>query len=105
MTYPIVSLLLRYWICFVIMLTRINGQTMSVNPDLIKWIEASPDTVITLLTGEKIVVLESTDDVIARIIAFRRAILAGDHLATNLPNPCFSCSSVTSHLVNNSEDE
>jgi flagellar protein FlbD len=46
-----------------------------VNSDLIKFVEQSPDTTVTLLSGEKIVVLEKPGDVIARIVAFRRAVL------------------------------
>jgi len=60
-----------------IRLTRLNSSALTLNSDLIKFIENAPDTVITLTTGEKIVVLEGTDDVLRRIIAFRRAVLAG----------------------------
>jgi flagellar protein FlbD len=59
-----------------IQLTRLNGHSMAVNSDLIKFVEQSPDTVITLITGEKVVVKESTIDVMARILEFRRAVLA-----------------------------
>lgn len=48
-------------------LTRLNNQPLVVNADLIKFIETSPDTVITLLTGEKLVVRESVDEVLQRI--------------------------------------
>ncbi len=40
-------------------LTRLNGNCLSVNCDLIKYAEAAPDTVLTLITGEKLIVLES----------------------------------------------
>ncbi|MFZ0284143.1 MAG: flagellar FlbD family protein [Terriglobales bacterium] len=60
-----------------IRLTRLNSSALTINSDLIKFIENAPDTVITLTTNEKIVVRESTDDVLRRIIAFRRAVLAG----------------------------
>jgi len=59
-----------------IQLTRLNGHSMAMNCDLIKFVEQAPDTVITLITGEKVVVKESTTDVIARILEFRRAILS-----------------------------
>src|SRR6202020_1167164 len=42
-----------------IQLTRLNGCRLDVNCDLIKYAESSPDTVLTLVTGEKLVVLES----------------------------------------------
>ncbi|HEY6466845.1 MAG TPA: flagellar FlbD family protein [Candidatus Acidoferrales bacterium] len=48
-------------------LTRLNNQPLVVNADLIKFIENAPDTVITLLTGEKIVVRESVAEVLRRI--------------------------------------
>jgi len=51
-------------------LTRLNNQALVVNADLIKFIENAPDTVITLLTGEKIVVRESVTEVLRRIGEF-----------------------------------
>jgi flagellar protein FlbD len=56
-------------------LTRLNGERMVVNSDLIRYAEASPDTVITLITGDKIVVSESTAELIERVIAFRSRLL------------------------------
>jgi len=56
-------------------LTRLNGELMVVNSDLIRYAEASPDTVITLITGDKIVVSESTGELIERVIAFRSRLL------------------------------
>lgn len=60
-----------------IRLTRLNSQQITVNSDLIKFIESNPDTVITLLNGEKILVHESAEQVIARVIEFRRAVISG----------------------------
>jgi len=60
-----------------IRLTRLNNQALTVNSDLIKFVEQSPDTLITLISGEKIVVRESTDEVLAHIIEFRRSVLQG----------------------------
>lgn len=60
-----------------IRLTRLNNQPLVINSDLIKSLESAPDTVLTLVTGEKIVVLESSDDVLEKIIDFRRKVLAG----------------------------
>ncbi|HXW90286.1 MAG TPA: flagellar FlbD family protein [Terriglobales bacterium] len=67
-------------------LTRLNSQAFAVNSDLIKFIENAPDTVLTLTSGEKIIVRESTDQVVERIIAFRRAVLAGLLPVGNDPN-------------------
>ena len=60
-----------------IQLTRLNNKPLMVNSDLIKFVEQSPDTLVTLITGEKIVVLEKSDQVLARIIDFRRSVLCG----------------------------
>jgi flagellar protein FlbD len=64
-----------------IRLTRLNNQPLTVNSDLIKFVEQSPDTLITLVTGEKIVVRESAEEVLARLITFRRSVLQGLSLA------------------------
>jgi flagellar protein FlbD len=60
-----------------IRLTRLNDEPLVLNSDLIKFIEAAPDTVITLITGEKVVVLEETEQVLKLIVEFRRGLLAG----------------------------
>ena len=60
-----------------IQLTRLNNSPLMVNSDLIKFVEQSPDTVITLINNEKILVRETADGVLARIIQFRREVLAG----------------------------
>ncbi len=65
-----------------IRLTRINHTPLVVNSDLIEHIEVTPDTVISLLNGQKFVVLESTDDVIAKVVEFRRAIIQGHLLGS-----------------------
>jgi flagellar protein FlbD len=64
-----------------IRLTRLNNQPLTVNSDLIKFVEQSPDTLITLITGEKIVVRESSEEILARLIEFRRSVLRGLSLA------------------------
>ena len=60
-----------------IQLTRLNNHPLSVNSDLIKFVEQSPDTVITLLNGEKIVVRENAQEVLNRVVQFRRSVLQG----------------------------
>jgi flagellar protein FlbD len=57
-----------------IRLTRLNGNLLVVNSDLIKYAEASPDTMLTLINGEKLVVLESCDEVVSRTIAYRARV-------------------------------
>jgi flagellar protein FlbD len=56
-------------------LTRLNGHSLIVNSDLLKFVEASPDTVLTLVTGEKVVVLESCAEVAALAQAYRVRVL------------------------------
>jgi len=60
-----------------IQLTRLNKQPLALNSDLIKFVEQAPDTVITLVTGEKIVVLEKAQEVLDRVVQFRRSVLQG----------------------------
>ena len=60
-----------------ILLTRLNSKSLTVNSDLIKFVEQSPDTIVTLITGEKIVVRESVPQILALIVEFRRAVLNG----------------------------
>jgi len=57
-----------------IRLTRLNRVPLVVNSDLIEHIETTPDTVIALTTGQKFMVLETPDQVVDRVVAFRRAI-------------------------------
>ena len=57
-------------------LTRLNGNPVVVSSDLIKYAESSPDTMLTLINGEKIVVLESCQEVVNRTVAWRGRVLA-----------------------------
>lgn len=59
-----------------IRLTRINHIPLVLNSDLIEHIEVTPDTVVSLTTGQKFMVLESADQVMDRVIEFRRRIHA-----------------------------
>jgi len=56
-------------------LTRLNRAEMVLNSDLIEHIDVTPDTVITLTTGQILRVRESADEVVRRIIDFRRRVL------------------------------
>jgi len=57
-----------------IRLTRLNRAPMVLNCDLIEHIDVTPDTVITLTTGQILRVRESADEVVERIVSFRRRI-------------------------------
>lgn len=54
-----------------IKLTRLNGKEFIVNSDLIEFIEATPDTVITLLNDKKIIVSETIDTVVDKVVAYK----------------------------------
>ena len=61
-----------------IRLTRLNRAPLVLNSDLIEHIDVTPDTVITLTTGQILRVRESADEVVARIVSFRREIFGPD---------------------------
>lgn len=56
-------------------LTRLNGKPILVNSDLIKVCEASPDTMITLVNGEKLIVREDLKQVLQRVVGYRAQLL------------------------------
>lgn len=56
-------------------LTRLNGNSLTVSCDLIKYAEAAPDTVLTMVTGEKLVVLETCAQVQELALGYRAEIL------------------------------
>lgn len=55
-------------------LTKLNNQSFVVNADLIKFIETTPDTLVTLTTGERILVKESSEEVIRRVVQYGRML-------------------------------
>ncbi|MDR3742564.1 MAG: flagellar FlbD family protein [Terracidiphilus sp.] len=57
-------------------LTRLNGTRIVLNSDLIKTCEASPDSMITLLNGEKLIVREDLPQIRQRMMAYRAQLLA-----------------------------
>ena len=57
-----------------IKLTRLNGRQIVVNAELIRFVEETPDTIVTLAGKDKIVVRESLDDVISRAIEYGRSL-------------------------------
>lgn len=66
-----------------ITVTRRNGTTFALNPDLIERVEATPDTVITLVSGTRYVVTESVDCIVEQVCQFRAAVL----IASAHPQP------------------
>jgi flagellar protein FlbD len=57
-----------------ITVTRLNHAPLVLNSDLIEYIETTPDTVITLTTGQKIVVEEPAEEIVERVVQFRRRL-------------------------------
>ena len=57
-----------------IAVTRLNGKRFVVNAEQIRYVETTPDTIITLLNGDKIMVKEPLDDVISLAIQYQRQI-------------------------------
>jgi flagellar protein FlbD len=55
-------------------LTRLNNNTVAINPDHIGWVDATPDTTLFLLNGEKIIVRETLDELIDAVLVYRRAV-------------------------------
>lgn len=58
--------------------TRLNHTVVVINSDLIEQIESTPDTVITFTTGKTLMVLETTETIIERVLNFRRLIAIPD---------------------------
>jgi flagellar protein FlbD len=56
-----------------IKLTRLGGESFVLNADLICYVEALPDTFITLTSGERLVVIEPLDEVMRRAVAYQQA--------------------------------
>lgn len=67
-----------------IKVTRINGTELVINADLIEFVEAAPDTIISLTTGNKIVVKDSIDEIIEKAAKFRRFSSPQSALATQM---------------------
>jgi flagellar protein FlbD len=70
-----------------IKLARLNGRPFYLNSDLIEHIDATPDTVVTLTSGTKIMVAESAEEVCEKVVAFRRSILGADGLTHEALDP------------------
>ena len=59
-----------------IILTRLNGSQVGLNPDLIERVEATGDTVVSLIDGTRYVVSESCAEIVDRVVEFRARVLA-----------------------------
>jgi flagellar protein FlbD len=70
-----------------IQLTRLNHRPVIINCDLIEHIETAPDTVLWLTSGQTFMVLETAEEVIERVVDFRRSVF----------NRVFECPLSTNH--------
>ncbi|MES2201230.1 MAG: flagellar FlbD family protein [candidate division FCPU426 bacterium] len=61
-----------------IKLTRLNGAELMVNDDLIESIERTPETILTMTDGKKFTIKDSAEEVIEKIVRFRRSIALPD---------------------------
>ena len=59
-----------------IMLSRLNGLPFALNPDLIERAEATPDTVLTLCDGSKVLIGESVEELVRRVQLYRAQVLS-----------------------------
>jgi flagellar protein FlbD len=59
-----------------IKVTKLNHSALILNSDLIEHIEITPDTVITLTSGQKFMVLESAQEIVEEVIAFRKSLFS-----------------------------
>ncbi|MGE5484285.1 MAG: flagellar FlbD family protein [Ignavibacteriales bacterium] len=57
-----------------IKVSRLNGDEMVINADLIESLEATPDTVVVLTNGKRLVVRDSVDEIVRRVIEYKRGI-------------------------------
>ena len=67
-----------------IILTKLSGERFALNPDLVQRVEASHDTVVTLVDGAKYLVAESLDVVAERMLTYRIAVVSGAQETTQL---------------------
>jgi flagellar protein FlbD len=77
--------------------TRLNGNTMLINSDLIKIAEASPDTMLTLIHGEKLIVRESCAEIFEKVLAYRALLLAAVAAHTKTPDDLHRLVALASH--------
>jgi flagellar protein FlbD len=69
-----------------IYVTRLNHTSVVLNSDLIEYVETTPDTVISLTTGQKLMVRETAEEIVARVVQYRRSILAPPNSGEHLPS-------------------
>lgn len=56
-------------------ITRLNGTILVINSDLIEFLESTPDTIVTLTTGRKVIAKESVDELIDKVVEYKKQFL------------------------------
>ena len=82
-----------------ILLTRLGGREMAVNPDLIERAEATPDTVLTMLDGHKLIVAEPLREVVALVRSWRAEVAAEAYALSTAPSGRTERHGVSPHEV------
>lgn len=70
-----------------ILVHRLKGEPLFVNADLIEVVEAAHDTVLALVDGRRILVAETPDEVVERVVRFRAAVLTAADELREAPHP------------------
>lgn len=58
-----------------IKLTRLNNREITVNADQVEFLESTPETIVSMATGRKVVVKEPVEEVVRRIVEYRARVL------------------------------
>ena len=61
-----------------ILISRLHGEPLVINAELIEMVEAAPDTIVTLTTGRKILVQNPMDEILDKVVAYRQRIAGRD---------------------------
>jgi flagellar protein FlbD len=73
-----------------IVVTRLNGPQLAINADLIERAESTPDTVLTLIDGTKVLVCESVREIIDLVREFRASVLVAAKMLEDTPGHALS---------------
>ena len=66
---------------------RLRGESLHLNPDLVESVESTPDTVVTLVDGRRLVVRETPEELVDRLLHFRASILVAADELRSRPSP------------------
>ncbi len=67
-----------------IKVTRMNRTQYVINCDHIETVEATPDTVITLLNGKKYIVTETVEEIVEKVVQYKSGVFTGRHLSESV---------------------